>query len=155
MKAIKLTSAIATLSLVLFISSASLADSAVSSSCELNNTGTKCLNIPAVSDKDYSYLRFDVDKYINEAKEADAILNSLDYLRFDVNDFMNENTSEAMELPVANQFEYLRFDASNFTESNPDAGYELPVNEFDYLRFDVNNFVNSNNTALDVLPLTE
>lgn len=63
-----------------------------------------------------------------------------EYLRFDVNKYMNENTDESYtELPDDNM-DYLRFDVNYFTEQNPVDMNELPVNEFDYLRFNVNDF---------------
>jgi len=131
MKTVKITSAIAALSLVFFMSLTSIANSGITYSGDLTKSGDKSLNISVVSEKDYSYLRFDVDNYINA------------------------NESEAIELPVANEFEYLRFDVNNFTESNTDSMSDLPLNEFDYLRFDVNNFAVTGNSVIDVLPVTE
>jgi len=154
MKTVKLTSVLVVLSLVLFMSVSSYADSGRSNSGDVPKSGN-ILAFSATAEKDFSYLRFDVNKYMNENNEADAINNVMDYLRFDVNDFIIENESEAMELPVANEFEYLRFDVSSFTGINSDAINELPVNEYDYLRFDVNDFVSSNNGVIDELPVTE
>jgi len=131
MKTTKFTSAIATLSLVFFMSLTSIANSGTSYSGDLIKSGDKSLNISGVTESEYNYLRFDVDNYINT------------------------NESEAIELPVANDFEYLRFDANNFTESIPESLTDLPVNDFDYLRFDVNNFTATGNSVVDVLPLTE
>jgi len=155
MKTVKLISAIATLSLVLFMPMASIANSAALNTGDLPKSDSRNLNISTSTEKDFSYLRFDANKYINEKEEADAIDNSLEYLRFDVNDFMSANTSEASELPVADEFEYLRFDVNNFTEINSEASTELPVTEYNYLCFDVNNFFSSNNSVLDELPVTE
>ena len=150
MKTVKLTSAFATLSLVLFMSFASIANSD-----DLTRTGKKSLDIPNTSANDFSYLRFDVNKFINENNETDLIHSSLDYLRFDVNNFVNENKTMEMELPAANEFDYLRFDVNNFVDSNPIEMSELPANEYDYLRFDVNNFVSQSESAIDELPVTE
>jgi hypothetical protein len=155
MKTVKFTSAITILSLVLFLSVASYAGTRKLNTGELTNSGENSLVISNTSEKDYSYLRFDVNKYSNENEETGLIHNSLDYLRFNVNKFIKEDESEVIELPVANEFEYLRFDVNNFTESNSVEMIELPVNEYDHLRFDVNNFVNTNNSVIDELPVTE
>jgi len=155
MKTVKLTSALAVLSLVLFMSVSSIADSGHSNTGDVPKSGNKSLAFSAAAEKDFSYLRFDVNKYMNENNDADAINSSLEYLRFDVNEFISENESEAMELPVANEFEYLRFDVSSFTGISYDAINELPVNEYDYLRFDVNDYVSSSNGVIDELPVTE
>ena len=155
MKISKITFAIATLSLVLFMSLASIANSSLSNTGDLPKSGAKSLSVTTASEKDFSYLRFDANNYINEKEEAEAIDNSLDYLRFDVNDFVNKTDCEAIELPVANEFEYLRFDVNNFMGSNSENMNELPANEFNYLRFDVNNFITTGNSNVDELPVTE
>jgi hypothetical protein len=155
MKTVKLTSAIATLGIVLFMSVAALANSGTLKTGNLSASGDRSLNISGTIENDFSYLRFDANKYMNENEEADAIVDYLDYLRFDASKFINENESEITELPETDEFEYLRFDADNFTEANPDATIELPVSEFNYLRFDANNFVSSNNSVIDELPVTE
>jgi hypothetical protein len=126
MKTAKFTSAIATLSLVFFMSLTSVANSGTSYSGDLVKSGDKNLDVSGVSESEYNYLRFDVDNYINT------------------------NESEAIELPLENEFEYLRFDANNFTESIPERLTEFPVNEFDYLRFDVNNYSATGNSVIDV-----
>jgi hypothetical protein len=155
MKTAKFTSVIATFTLVMFMSLASIANTATFNTGDLPRSGEKSLAISVTYEKDYSYLRFDATKFKNENEEADAIVSYLDYLRFDVNDFMRENDSDLTELPVANQFEHLRFDVNSFSESNPDAITELPVNEFDYLRFNANDFISLNNGVIDELPVTE
>jgi hypothetical protein len=131
MKTVKITTAIATFSLVFFMSLTSIANCGTTYSGDLIKSGDKSLNISGASEKDYSYLRFDAGNYINA------------------------NESEAIELPLANEFEYLRFDVNKFTESIPERPTDLPVNEFNYLRFDVNNFTATVNSIIDVLPLTE
>jgi lipopolysaccharide export LptBFGC system permease protein LptF len=155
MKTVKLTSAIATFSLVLFMSLASIANSGNLMSGDMTRSGKKNLDITNTSDKDFSYLRFDVNKFIKENDETDLIHNSLDYLRFDVNDFASKSETIEMELPAANDFEYLRFNVTNFTESNPNDIIDLPVNEFDYLRFDVSNYTAHGESVNDELPVTE
>jgi hypothetical protein len=151
----KLSSAIATLSLVLFMSIASKANSAIFYSGDLPKSGNKSMSVANTIDKDLTYLRFNVNKYVNETEAAEVLHSSLDYLRFDVNNYIETENSESMELPVKNEFDYLRFDVNNFTESNTDSMIELPVNEFDYLRFNANNYTPAGNTAIDELPVTE
>jgi len=148
----KFTSAIATLSLVLFMSIASIANSNIFYSGDLPKSADKTMSVTAASEKDLSYLRFDVNKYVNENETAEVTHSSLDYLRFDVAEYINE--TEVSEMP-SNEFGYLRFDANNFTESYTDIMTELPVNEFDFLRFDVNNFTTTGNSVIDELPINE
>lgn len=155
MKTAKLTTVLATLSLVLFMSVSSIANSGRSNTGDTPKSCTKSLAFSTASERDFSYLRFDVNKYVNENEEADAIYNSLDYLRFDVNNFLYENESEVIELSVANELDYLRFDVNNFAKGNAGAITELPVNELDYLRFDVAGFISLNNRVIDELPETE
>lgn len=155
MKKSILTSAIATLSLVLFMSITSLANCGISNSGDLTKSGTRSLSVSGTSDMDFGHLRFDVNKYVTENNESDLVYNSLNYLRFDVNNFINENSAESMELPLLNEFETLRFDVNNFTESNPVTMTELPANEFDCLHFDINNFSANDNGQIDELPVTE
>lgn len=155
MKTLKLTLALATLSFVLLMTSASIANTGNVNSGDLIRTGNKSLVVANTSENDFSYLRFDVNKYISENDETDLIHNSLDYLRFDVNYFVNKNEIEEIELPAANDFEYLHFNVNNFIESSTENMVELPVNEFDYLRFDVNKYTASGVSTIDELPVTE
>jgi len=126
MKTVKLTSAIATLSLVLFISFASKADS-----CDLTISIKKSLDITNTSDQNFSYLRFNV------------------------NDFVSKGELAEMELPSPNEIEYLRFDVNNFTESNPIDLTDLPVNEFEYLRLDAYKYTTPGMSMIDELPESE
>jgi hypothetical protein len=125
----KFTSAITTLSLVLFMSIASIADANTLYSGDLSKSGDKSVSVTTTAEKDLNYLRFDVNKYVNENETAEVAHSSLDYLRFDVNTFINESDAAAMELPVANEFDYLRFDVNNFTTAGNNAIDELPVTE--------------------------
>jgi len=154
MKTVKLTSILATLSLVIFMSIGSIANTAALKTGDLHKSANNSLNFSSTTDKDFSYLRFDVTKFMNDNEEADAIVSYLDYLRFDANSFIGENESEITELPVANEFEYLRFNVNSFTGSSSEATTELPVNEYNYLRFDVNHFIDQN-SAIDELPVKE
>ena len=149
MKTSKFTSALATLSLVIFMSTGSIANTNMISSGDMLKAGNKNLSETNASEKDFSYLRFDVSKYTNENEETVLANTSFDYLRFDVNNFVSETGMN--DLPVCNEFEYLRFDANNFTTT--DSLNELPVSGFDYLRFDVNNFAGNN--SINDLPEAE
>jgi len=137
------------------MSLASIANSDNLKTGDLTRSGKKSLDITNTSNNDFSYLRFDVNKFINENNETDLIHSALDYLRFDVNDFVNKSETVDMELPAAIEFEYLRFNATNFTENNPNEMIDLPLNEFDYLRFDVNNYTTPGTSVIDELPVTE
>jgi hypothetical protein len=126
MKIVKLTSAVATLSIVLFVTVVSIADSG-----DQPKSIKKSQDITNTSDQNFSYLHFNV------------------------NDFLRKGELAEMELPVANEFEYLRFDVNNFTESNPIDAIDLPVNEFEYLRFDVYNYSIQGMCMIDELPVKE
>lgn len=126
MKTVKLATTVATLSLVLFISFASIADSG-----DLARSMKKSKDITNTSDQNFNYLRFNV------------------------NDFLSNSELAEMELPAAKEFKYLRFDVNNFTESNPIALIDLPVNEFEYLRFDVYNYASPGTSMVGELPVTE
>jgi len=128
MKTSKFITTITILSLVLFMSIASLANSGALTSGDLTKYGNKSIAISNTSENDYSWLRFDVTNYLNE--------------------------NEVIELPV-NNLDYLRFDVNNFIESNPDNLLDLPLNEFDYLRFDLNNFALPETALIDELPVNE
>jgi len=78
--------------------------------------------VPVVIEKDLSYLRFDIDKYIGESE------------------------SEITDLPQS-EFEYLRFDVNTFIEQNPVDADDLPVNEHEYLRFNVDQYYTSGSTS--------
>ncbi len=155
MNTAKFTSAIATLSFVIFMSIASIANSSIFYSGDLTKSGNKKTLFSNMSEKDFSYLRFDVTKYSNENEESDRVLSPMDYLRFDVNNYTSSSESEALELPVAIEFEYLRFDVNTYSESNPSNLIELPVDEFNYLRFDVNKYTSGNTDFNNELPVKE
>jgi hypothetical protein len=145
----KLTSAFATLSFLLFMSIASIANSNTVSSGDLHKSGDKSVVVTYANEKDFSYLRFDVNNFMNETEVNEMPSNEFDYLRFDVNNFMNE--TEVNEMP-SNEFDYLHFDVDNFTEYSSDEITELPLNEYVYLRFDLNNF---ETPTMDELPESE
>jgi len=152
MRTVKFTSAIVTLSLVLFMSLASLANTGVITSGDLTKSGNPGLAVTNSSEMDFSFLRFDVTKFSSKNEETDLLYN-LDFIRFDVDEFINETGS--MEMPLNNELEYLSFEVNRFAESNPGDFSELPVNEFSYLSFDVNTFASISNSTLGELPVTE
>jgi hypothetical protein len=109
--------------------------------------------IPVIAVEDFSYLEFDVAKYI----ETDA--NNLDEV-------------EVLPVAIETDFIYLKFNVSDYTsdsEFNSDETAELPVTEnnaitipelasFEYLRFDVNDYINSIETEsaeIGELPIEE
>ena len=88
---------------------------------------------PSTTEQDFSYLRFDVNKYVNSSETGIS------------------------DLPVSD-FDYLRFDVNKFIEQNPDGVEEMPVNDFDYLRFDVNRFIKTDiktDDGIGELPMAE
>ncbi len=151
MKTTTFTSALATLSLVIFMSTGSIANSNKICSGNLLKSGDISMSATNSIEKDFSYLRFDVSKFANENVETFLASTSFDYLRFDVNNFIAE--TEMSELPVNTEFEYLRFDANNFTATG--SLIELPASDFEYLRFDVNNFANAASNVINDLPEAE
>ena len=98
-------------------------------------------NLP-VSEVDYSSLRFDVTKYINEdeTESMELPVSEFDYLRFDVNQYMPEPNDVITELPAA-EFNYLRFDVNEYMLDNPVDLSEMPADEFNYTRFDVTKYI--------------
>lgn len=112
----------------------------------------------AISDNvavELSYLRFDVNEYLNENAETELPVNVFNYLRFDVNNYVESSTSETMEMPVSNELNYLRFDVNYFVSENSSELDEMPVNDLDYLRFDVNKYANTTEGVIDELPIIE
>jgi hypothetical protein len=128
MKTSKIITTIATLNLVLFMSVSSIANPLTRYDGDIVKTSVKKQievikpsNIenptPVSSEKEFSNLRFDVNKYINDSEVAELTQNIIETVRFDVNKFINTNT-EISELPVANEFDYLRFDVKNYSNEN-------------------------------------
>jgi hypothetical protein len=87
-----------------------------------------------------------------------AIQNDFSYLKFDVNTYIDEHESEISDLPVS-EFDYLRFDVNYYMEQNQVNTEEVPDNEFEYLRFDVTKYMLNdnihNNNGIGELPLAE
>jgi len=159
MKTSKITTTLATLNLVLFMSVSSIAKPITAVEGDIIKSGVK-KQIEAVkgtiteiasnvsSEKELSHLRFDVNKFNTETEVVELPLNSMDYLRFDAGDF--NNTSDLSEMPVSD-FGYIRFDVNNYNNASEIS--EMPVNEFDYLRFDVNKYSNEDSVTIDELPV--
>jgi hypothetical protein len=120
------------------------------------------------SDKDLSYLKFNVGDYTidgvstsNEINSTIASKNAFDYLKFDVTDYMESdaNVSDRIEMPSLD-VDYLKFSVNNFIDTGNENSVEisdLPANEFSYLKFDVNQFSGSNTYTdnSEELPITE
>jgi hypothetical protein len=163
MKTSKIITSFATLNLVLFISVSSIAKpftrcegdivkTGVKKQIELAKSSIRENGTSVSSENEFSNLRFDVNKFINESEVAELTNTITETLRFNVSKFINTNTGSS-ELPVANEFDYLRFDVSNFINSSDLS--EMPVNEYDYLRFDVNKYSMETPVFIDQLPVEQ
>lgn len=162
MKTSKIATTLVTLNLVLFMSVSSIANpfanktgdivkKSVKNQIEVVKSTIVEIASTAVTENEFSHLRFDVNKFNTESTVTELPMNSLDYLRFNVNNYSNKVTSEITELPIQNEFAYLRFDSNNY--DNTSDLNEMPVNEFDYLRFDVNKYSVETSIAIDELPV--
>jgi len=136
MKTTKISTAIATLSLVLSISFSSVAGTGVSATGDIVKSDLKkqitatenvISNLSFNFEKEFDYLRFDVNKFTYEESMTELPTASLNYLRFDVNRFIYASGTEITELPLDNDFDYLRFDVINFTGASVVEIGELPV----------------------------
>jgi hypothetical protein len=135
MKTLKIVTTFAALNLILFMSNNYIAIANTKSTGDVVKTSVNkqivvnentLLKINATAETEFSYLRFDVNKFTGEATVAELPARSIDYLRFDVNNFINEEGNEITELPVERDFNYLRFDVRNFSaETNAEIN-ELP-----------------------------
>lgn len=94
------------------------------------------ITVPVTSTEDYSYLKFDVNKYMEaEASDKDESTElpatpeaDYSYLKFDVTDYTT--ASEITELPEVEN-------------TNNDFSSELSIENFSYLKFDVNKYIES------------
>jgi hypothetical protein len=151
-----------TLSLVIFAATTGISNPVndyTGDNLKKNNNKAAAVNkAETVSDyvvAELSYLRFDVNEYLNENAETELPVNVFNYLRFDVNNYVESNASETMEMPVSNELNYLRFDVNYFVSENSSELDEMPVNDLDYLRFDVNKYANTTKGVIDELPIIE
>jgi hypothetical protein len=158
MKTSKFFAILTSMSIVLFLSFASIANTYSNSTGDVikastNATSVSGENTTTADNSNYSYLRFDVNDYITNPEIEDISDNSLDYLRFDVKDYFSADEMEISELPIMNEYDYLRFDVNNFTANETEENFELPVNQYEYLRFDVTKYINTENHPIDELPV--
>ena len=84
---------------------------------------------------------------------SNSAVTDFSYLRFEVTKFVNSYDSKMMELPAALDFNYLRFNSNNFITESSGITFELPENEFECLRFDVTDYTGSSETELNELPM--
>lgn len=136
MKTSKIITTLATLNLVLFMSVSSIAKpvtiiegdiikSGVKKQIEVVKNSVSELTSNVASEKEFSHLRFDVNKFNTETEVVELPLNQFNYLRFDVNSY--NNASEILEMPV-NEYDYLRFDVNKYSDATSVNLDELPVN---------------------------
>ena len=157
MKTAKITTALASLTMIFFMSTSSMANingkysgdgGKITVKNHISAVKTKLGAIPVLtSGNEFSRLRFDVNNFVTSDKSEISEMpsaNEFEYLRFDVNSFVTSYKSEISEIPSANEFEYLRFDVNDFKASDTAEITEIPSNEFDYLRFDTNKFESEN-----------
>ena len=122
--------ALLSISLVLFVSFASIANTATNYTSNLTKnlsaitTETFTSVASSTNDFDFSYLRFDLTKFTGSNAIVELPSSSFDYLRFDVNNFSTSDITEVTGIP-SNEFEYLRFDANNFESENAISTNEL------------------------------
>lgn len=163
MKTSKIITTLATLNLVVFMSITSFANPNSGNTGDVIKTTAKnqisadkgnsdASVTTASSENEFSHLRFDVNKFINESETAEFVHNAMNYLRFDVERFVDDNEPEISEIPETIDFDYLRFDVNKFTENNTGNVTEIPTNDFDYLRFDVSWYAAENNVVTEELP---
>jgi hypothetical protein len=136
MKTLKISTTIATLNLVLFMSVSSIAKPFTHSEGDLIKSGVKNqievvkstiteVTSDVSSENQFGHLKFDASKFNTETEVFELPLNTMDYLRFDASDFYL--TSDLSEMPV-DEFGYLRFDVNNYPVKTSVAIDELPVN---------------------------
>jgi hypothetical protein len=133
MKTSKIFAILTSLSIVLFLSFASIANTYSNYTGDITKASKNVTTAPVAGSASTENIEYS-------------------YLRFDVNDYI---TNSDIENITNNTFDYLRFDVNNFTTEGSDENFELPVNEYTYLHFDVNNYSNANEGIIGELPLTE
>jgi hypothetical protein len=131
MKTTKITTTLASMTLIFFMSTSSIANTCVGYSGDGVKTAVKH-QISAAKNN------------INAAVSTSGI--EFTNLRFEVSKFIAADKSEISEVPMANEFDYLRFDVNKFSAANSGEN-ELTSNEFDYLRFDVSKFESENTVS--------
>ncbi|HNW54586.1 MAG TPA: hypothetical protein PKN21_09975 [Bacteroidales bacterium] len=156
MKTTKFITTISTLTFIFFMSVTSIANSFTTG--DGGKTSASRISVlkdmisdaaaSATAETEFSNLRFDVNRFINDGAEAEMMSELQNQVRFDVNSY-SVNIPSDNELPAVTDFGYLRFDASAY--SNADIS-EMPASEYNYLKFDVNSFAAHNPVPADVMP---
>lgn len=124
----------------------------------------------AAQETDFSYLKFDVNYFIQEdANSANDITSpvntsseTLDYLKFDVSKYESEKATASYddtELP-ADHAGYLKFNVNHYSSKvqNSVDSEEMPSDEFSHLKFKVENYTsetNENPGYYDSVPAAE
>lgn len=156
MKTTKFFTAIFTLTFIFFMSVTSIANSYTIADGGKTSASRISVLKDMISDaaasaaeaNEFSNLRFDVNRFINQDLETEMFNELQNQVRFDVNNYSNSTSAES-ELPLADEFGYLRFDATSY-HTNSIA--EMPGDEFEYLRFDVDRYTAQNIVSADELP---
>lgn len=158
MRTLKISTAIATLNLALFMSVVTTANPFTSNTGDVVKSGVKkqiTLAGNALSNKadsDFNYLRFDVTKFTSETDIDELPATNMDYLRFDLKKYIDGKNTEITELPAETAYGYLRFDINEFISISNADNFELPESDFEYLRFNVNNYTGSEAKEITELP---
>ena len=111
MKTSKIITSIATLNLVLFMSVSSIANTITRYEGDIVKTGVKKqieatksavteIAAPSTSENEFSQIRFDVNKFVQETEVAELKQNITKVVRFDIDKFISANETEIAELPV-------------------------------------------------------
>lgn len=111
MKTSKIITSIATLNLVLFMSVSSIANTITRNEGDIVKTGVKKqieatksavteIAVPSTSENEFSQIRFDVNKFVQESEASELTQNITETIRFDVDKFINTNETDIVELPV-------------------------------------------------------
>ena len=131
MKTTKINTTLASLAMIFFMSTSSMA----------NINGSYTGDGEKITVRNHvSAVKTKLDATVSASTSG----NEYSHLRFDVKNFVTSDKSEISELPIANEFENLRFDVNNFSANETSEVTEMPSNEFDYLRFDTNKFESEN-----------
>lgn len=156
MKTTKFITTISTLTFIFFMSVTSIANSFTTG--DGGKTSASRISVlkdmisdaaaSATAETEFSNLRFDVNRFINDGAEAEMMSELQNQVRFDVSSY-SDNIPSDNDLPATDDFGYLRFDAGTYNSSDMN---EMPVSEYDHLRFDVNSFAAQNQVSTDEMP---
>lgn len=115
MKTSKIITSIAALNLILFMSVSTIANPVAGHEGDIIKTGVR-KHIEVVKST------------VTEIASPSTSENEFSHLRFDVDKFVNNNETEIYELPAATEFNYLRFDVDKYSDGTSTSIDELPVN---------------------------